>query len=177
MSSKVTNPLTGNAEQSAVCRSSEGKNQGKASCIVLAISSVRSAVYRSLPKRERGRKPHVSNLFFYAPTGAANAYNTTDSHNLKPPLADTYNEETAAPQFPLYPIFPPSLERATVIVLFPLCYKALGSRICAISKVGRDLQTSAKRARIRARSPQNNSLALIACKELYFFGLQRNKEQ
>ena len=140
MSSKVTNPLTGNAEQSAVCRSSEGKNQGKASCIVLAISSVRSAVYRSVPKRERGRNPHVSNLFFYAPTGAANAYNTTDSHNLKPPLADTYNEETAAPQSPLYPIFPPSLERATVIVLSPLCYKALGSRICAISKVGRDLR-------------------------------------
>ena len=47
MSSKVTNPLIGNAEQSAVYRSTEDRNQGKASCIVLTVSSVRSAVYRS----------------------------------------------------------------------------------------------------------------------------------
>jgi hypothetical protein len=60
MSSKVTNPLTGNAEQSAVCRSSEGKNQGKASCIVLAISSVRSAVYRSFEEMQ-----YFASLFFY----------------------------------------------------------------------------------------------------------------
>lgn len=140
MSSKVTNPLTGNAEQSAVCRSSEGKNQGKATCIVLVISSVRSAVYRSLLKRERGRNPHVSNLFFYAPIGAANACNTTDSHNLKQPLADTYKEETAAPQPPLYPFFPPSQRCATVITLFLLCHNALGNIIWAISRVGRDLR-------------------------------------
>lgn len=177
MSIKTTNPLTSKAEQSAVCRSSEGRNQGKASCIVLAISSVRSAVYRSLLKRERGRDPHVSNFFFYAPTGAANAYNTTDSHNLKPPLADTYNEETAAPQPPLYTIFPPSQRRATVIVLSPLCLNALGSRIWAISRVGRDLRESAKRATIRARSPEKKCLALISCNELCFFGLQSNKKQ
>ena len=140
MSSKATNPLTGNAEQSVVYRSSKGKNQGKTTCIVLAISSVRSAVYRSLPNRKRGRKPLESDLFFYVLEGTANAYNTTDSHNLKQPLADTYKEETAAPQPLLYPIFPPSLERAAVIVLFPLCYKALGIRIWTISKVGRDLQ-------------------------------------
>ena len=47
MSSKATNLLTGNAEQSAVYRSSEGKNQGKTTYIVLTISRVRSAVYRS----------------------------------------------------------------------------------------------------------------------------------
>jgi hypothetical protein len=43
--------------------------------------------------------------------------------------------------------------------------------------VGRDLQTSAKRARIRARPPEKDSLALIPCKELCFFGLQSNKKQ
>ena len=47
MSSKATNPLIGNAEQSAVYRSTEGRNQGKASCIVLTVSSVRRPVYRS----------------------------------------------------------------------------------------------------------------------------------
>lgn len=140
MSSKATNLLTGNAEQNPVYRSSEGKNRGKASCIVLTISSVRSAVYRSIPNKKRGRKSLESDLFFYVSEGAANAYNTTDSHNLKQPFADTYKEETAAPQPPLYPIFLPSLECAAVIVLFPLCHKALGSRIWAISKVGRGLR-------------------------------------
>jgi len=140
MSSKATNLLTGNAEQSAVYRSSEGKNQGKTTYIVLTISRVRSAVYRSLLNTKRGRIPSKSDLFFCLFEGAANAYNTTDSHNQKQPLADTNKEETAAPQPSLYPFSPPSLERATVIVLFPLCHKALGNRIWAISKVGRDLQ-------------------------------------
>ena len=152
MSSKATNLLTGNAEQSAVYRSSEGKNQGKTTYIVLTISRVRSAVYRSLPEQKRGRIPHVSNLFFYTPKGAANAYDTTDSHNQKQPLADTYTEETAAHQPTIYPIFPTSLGRAALIVLFPLCHNALVSRIWAISQVGKDLRVVTKRARIRARS-------------------------
>ena len=126
MSSKATNPLIGNAEQSAVYRSTEGTNQGKASCIVLTVSSVRSAVYRSLLKRERGRKPHVASLFFYVPKGAANACNTTDSNNLKQTLADTYKEETAAPPTPHLPDFPDrpgAFRRNRSFPLMPQCVR------------------------------------------------------
>ncbi|MCR4965105.1 MAG: hypothetical protein K6A41_05565, partial [Bacteroidales bacterium] len=47
MDSTTCNLLIGDAESSPVCHSSEGKNQGKPSSILLTSSSVRSAVYRS----------------------------------------------------------------------------------------------------------------------------------
>ncbi len=70
----AANLLICNVGLSPVCRSIQGKNRGKASCIVLTISRVRSAVYRSIPNRKRGRKPSESNLFFCAYRYATNAY-------------------------------------------------------------------------------------------------------
>lgn len=98
MDSTTCNLLIGDAESSPVCRSSEGKNQGKPSSILLTSSSVRSAVYRSLLKRKRGRKPLESDLFFYVLEGAANACCTRDLHSSKQTPANTFSGGNGCPK-------------------------------------------------------------------------------
>ena len=177
MDSTTCNLLIGDAESSPVCRSSEGKNQGKPSSILLTSSSVRSAVYRSLLKRKRGRKPLESDLFFYVLEGAANACCTRDLHSSKQTPANTFSGGNGCPNPYLCRIFKCSQTINTFFLHFPLCHNVLRRKTGAISKVGRDLRVASKRVCIRVRSTQKISLTLISCKMLCSFGLQKYNKQ
>lgn len=136
MSSMTTNQLADNA----VCRPSEGSNQDNTSSIVLKESNVGSAVYRSLLKNKRGRKPSESNLFFCVLEGAANASNTKDSYNLKPSFAASFCQKSAAfmPAFCL--ISPTFLCHALRTTHFPLSHNMLEEMMWIILMVGKGLQ-------------------------------------
>ena len=142
MDNTTCNLLIGNAELNPVCRSSEGKNQGKTFCIVLTSSSVRSAVYRSLPERKRGRKPFVSNLFFYALNGASNACCTRILLTSKQASASTFSGGNCCPNPYLCPVFNCSQTLDTFFLHFSLCHNVLDGKEGAISKVGRDLRVA-----------------------------------
>ena len=134
-------------------------------------------VYRSLPERKRGRKPFVSNLFFYALNGASNACCTRILLTSKQASASTFSGGNCCPNPYLCPVFNCSQTLDTFFLHFSLCHNVLEGKEGAISKVGRDLRVGIKRVRIRVRSPKKISLTLIACNVLCPFGLQRNYKQ
>ena len=136
MSIRTTNPFAGNA----VCCLLEGSNQGNTSSIVLKESNVRSAVYRSIPNRKRGRKPLESNLFFYVLESAANASNTKDSHNLEPSFATSFWLKFAAVKPAFCLISPTFLCNPLQATHFLLSHNILEGMMWIILMVGKGLQ-------------------------------------